>query len=81
MVSENEDSVMIPEDLKKLAKIATDMQMHAKMRDQAVNQMADIGSHEALLVLLNMAANDRLNKELRDLAVRKARDIIKRSPQ
>ena len=81
MVSENEDSIMIPEDLKKLAKIATDMQMHSKMRDQAVNQIADIGSHEALLVLLNMAANENLNKELRDLAVKKARDIIKKSPQ
>ena len=81
MVSENEDSVMIPEDLKKLAKIATDMQMHSKMRDQAVTQIADIGSHEALLVLLNMAANENLNKELRDLALKKSRDIIKKSPQ
>ena len=81
MVSENEDTIMIPEDLKKMAKIATDMQLPAKMREQAVSQMGDIGTHEALLVLLNMAANDRLNKELRDLAVRKARDIIKKSPQ
>jgi hypothetical protein len=81
MVSENEDSVMIPEELKKMAKIATDMQIPAKMRDHAVEQIGSIGSHEALLVLLNMAANEHLNKELRDLAVRKARDIIKKSPQ
>jgi hypothetical protein len=81
MVSENEDSIMIPEELKKMAKIATDMQLPSKMREQAVSQLGEIGSHEALLVLLNMAANERLNKELRDLAVRKARDIIKKSPQ
>jgi hypothetical protein len=81
MVSENEESVVIPEELKKMAKIATDMQIPAKMRDHAVEQIAAIGTHEALLVLLNMAANDRLNKELRDLSVRKARDIIKKSPQ
>ncbi len=77
MVSEYEDS-NVTDELRKLASIATDMSLSAKMRDQAVNQLGELGTHEALLVLLNMAANDRLNKEERDLALKKARDIIKK---
>ena len=81
MVSDSNEGVVITEELRKLATIATDMQLSSKMRDQAVSQLADIATHEALLVLLNMAANDRLNREQRDLALKKARDIIKKSPQ
>lgn len=77
MVSEYDES-NVTDELKKLAKIATDMALSAKMRDQAVEQLGQLGTHEALLVLLNLAANDRLTKEHRDLALKKARDIIKK---
>lgn len=81
MVSDNNEETIVTEELKKLATIATDMQLSGKMREQAVNQLGELGTHEALLVLLNLAANDRLNKEQRDLALKKSRDIIKKSPQ
>ncbi|MCJ7604966.1 MAG: hypothetical protein MUO19_02910 [Dehalococcoidales bacterium] len=81
MVSDNNEETVVTEELKKLAAIATDMQLSGKMRDQAVNQLGGLGSHEALLVLLNLAANDHLNKEQRDLALKKARAIIKKTPQ
>ena len=80
MVSEYEES-NVTEELKKLARIATDMQLSGKMREQAISQLGDLNTHEALLVLLNLVANDRLNKESRDFALKKARDIIKKSPQ
>ena len=71
----------ITEELRKLANIATDMQLSGKMRMQAINQLRDLGSHEALLIMLNLAANDKLNVEERDLALKKAREIVKKSPR
>jgi hypothetical protein len=67
-----------PDELKKLASIATDMQLANKMRTQAINQLGMMGNHEALLVLLNLAANDKLNTDERDLALKKAREIVKK---
>jgi hypothetical protein len=66
------------DELKKLASIATDMQLANKMRIQAINQLGMMATHEALLVLLNLAANDKLNVDERDLALKKARDIVKK---
>jgi hypothetical protein len=66
------------DELKKLANIATDMQLVNKMRVQAINQLSMIATHEALLILLNLAANDKLNTDERDLALKKARDIVKK---
>ncbi|MFH1647256.1 MAG: hypothetical protein ABID71_06205 [Chloroflexota bacterium] len=77
-MSENPEEVSRVDELKKLASIATDMQLSTKMRNQAVNQLGEMASHESLLVLLNLAANDRLNVEERDLALKKARDIVKK---
>jgi len=77
MVSEYEES-NVTEELRKLAGIATDMSLSAKIREQAINQLGQLATHEALLVLLNLAANDRQTKEHRDLALKKARDIIKK---
>lgn len=68
----------VSEELKKLANIATDMQLDGKMRTTAIKQLGDMGSHESLLVLLNLAANDRLNTSERDLALKHARDIVKK---
>jgi len=66
------------EELKKLENIATDMQLDSKIRNQSVNQLGEIGSHESLLVLLNLAANDKLNIDERDLAIKRAREIVKK---
>ena len=66
------------DELKKMASIATDLQLSSKMRIQAINLLGDMGSHESLLVLLNLAANDKLVTEERDLAIRRAREIIKK---
>lgn len=68
----------VTEELKKLANIATDMQLDGKMRTTAIKQLGEMASHEALLVLLNLAANDRLNINERDLALKNARDIVKK---
>ncbi len=69
---------MLAEELKKLSSIATDLQMSGKMRSQAINTLGDMGSHESLLVLLNLVANDRLNIDERDLALKRAREIVKK---
>jgi len=66
------------DELKKLANIATDMQLVSKIRIHAINQLGMMGTHEALLVLLNLVANDKLNTDERDLALKKARDIVKK---
>ena len=66
------------DELKKMANIATDLQLSAKMRIQAIGLLGDMGSHESLLVLLNLAANDKLPIEERDLAIKRAREIIKK---
>lgn len=78
MTSENQEGVTATDELKKLASIATDMQLSNKMRTQAINQLGEMSTHESLLVLLNLAANDKLNTDERDLALKKARDIVKK---
>jgi hypothetical protein len=66
------------DELKKMGNIASDLQMDVKMRTQAINILGEMASHESLLVLLNLAANDKLNIPERDLALKKARDIVKK---
>jgi len=68
----------VSDELKKLASIATDMQLSNKLRIQAINHLGLMASHESLLVLLNLAANDKLNVDERELALKKAHDIVKK---
>ena len=68
-----------PEELKKLAAIAADMQLPAKLRANAIEQLGSMASHEALLVLLELAANEGLPTKERDLALKQAREIIKKT--
>ena len=65
------------DELQKLSAIATDMELIDKLRKQAIEALGDIGTHEALLTLLNLAANEKLNFNERDLALKRARGIIK----
>ena len=66
-----------PEELKKLVAVATDMVMAAKLRDNAVKLIGDIGTHEALLALLDLAANENLTKDERELALKRAMKLVK----
>ena len=65
--------------LKKLAAIAADLDIDAGLRTKAIEQLGKISTHEALLVLLDLAANDRLIRVERELALKQAREIIKSS--
>ena len=65
------------DELKKMANIATDMELSRELRTKAIELLKNIGTHEALLVLLNLAANEKLNVSERDLALKKAREMIK----
>jgi len=63
--------------LKKLNTIATDLELSAELRIKAIELLSKIGTHEALLALLELAGNERLIREERDLALKQARGIIK----
>ena len=66
-----------PDELKKLIDVATDMVLPAKVRNNTIKYIGNIGTREALLALLELAANEKLTKNERELAVKHARDIIK----
>ena len=65
--------------LKKLNAIATDLDLSADLRIKAIELLGKIGTHEALLTLFDIAANEHLIREERDLALRQAREIVKSS--
>jgi hypothetical protein len=50
------------DEVKKLVGIATDLELTAEMRIKAIESIGNIGTHEALLALLNMAGNEALLK-------------------
>jgi len=64
-------------ELKKLSAIATDLELSAELRTKSIELIGNIGTHDALLTLLDLAANEELIKEERDLALERAREIIK----
>ena len=71
-----------PDELKRLAEIAADMKLPADLRRKAIEQVGAIFTHEALLALLDIAANENLVNKERDLALKLAREVIKKtSPQ
>lgn len=68
---------MAEDELRKLVAVATDTVLSAKIRAKSIEVIGNIGTHEALLALLEMAANDRLTKGERELALKYARDIVR----
>ncbi len=64
-------------ELKKLAAIAADIGLSAALRIKSIELIGNIGTHDALLILLDLAANKELIKEERDIALQHAREIIK----
>ena len=75
---ENTEEVRKADELKKLANIAADMDMSTKLRSQAIDRLGEMGDHESLVVLLSLAANDKLGIDERDLALKRAREIVKK---
>ena len=64
-------------ELKKLTTIATDLELSAELRTKAIELLGRIGTHEALQVLLDIVANEKLIREERELALKQAGAIIK----
>ncbi len=65
-----------PNEIKKLINIAADRELPPDLRTKATEQLGSIGSHEALLALLELAANQEVVAEERDFALQEAREII-----
>ncbi len=65
------------EELKKYMAVATDLVMSAKLRAKSIELIGNIANHEALLALLELAANDKLTKKERELTLKYAKNIIK----
>ena len=70
-------SEQMSDELEKLVAIAADLGLLVDLRTKATELLGNIGTHEALLALLELAGNDKLPVKERDLAVKKAREIIK----
>lgn len=66
-----------PEEVERLVDVATDLMLPIKVRLDTIKFVGKIASREALLALLELAANEKLTKAERDLAVKLARSIIK----
>ena len=66
-----------PDEIRKLVSIATDPELALELRTKATKSIGNIGTHDALLALLDLAANDKLNKGERELALKHAKGIIK----
>lgn len=77
-MSQNSEEAKKVDEIKKLAAIATDLELAGKMRTQAMDLLAEMATHESLLVLLNLAANDKLNIDEREHALKRAREIVKK---
>ena len=65
------------DEIKKLVGIATDLELTAEIRTGAIERIGNIGTHQALRALLDLAANESLIKHERELAIKQARDIIR----
>ena len=68
-----------PDELKKLVAVATDLGLSAKLRIKAIELIGDIDSHDALLALLSLVADEQLTKRERELAIKRVGKIVKAS--
>ena len=64
------------DELKKLTAIASDLGLPSTLRIKAIDLLGNVGTHEALCALLELAANEGLIAEERDLALKYAREVI-----
>ena len=68
-----------PAEVKKVANYAADMTLPAKLRTDAIEQLGNISTREAFLALLELASNENLVFQERDLALKKAREVLKKT--
>jgi len=66
----------LSDELKKLTTIASDLGLPSTLRTKAIELLGNVGTHEALCALLELAANEGLIAEERDLALKYAREVI-----
>jgi len=70
-------SEQIINEIRKLAAIATDMDLSSNIRTDAIKSIGAIGTRESLLALLELVANEKLNTDERELALKQAKKIIR----
>ncbi|MCJ7769767.1 MAG: hypothetical protein MUO92_04790 [Dehalococcoidales bacterium] len=70
-------SEQITNEIRKLAAIATDMDLSSNIRTDAVKSIGAIGTRESLLALLELVANEKLNTDERELALKQAKKIVR----
>jgi hypothetical protein len=68
-----------PAELQRLADVATSMEYPVNMRMEAIDSIGKMGSHEALLVLLEIAGNEGMLRQERERALKHAAKIVKSS--
>ena len=66
-----------PDELKKLVAVATDVMLPAKVRMDTIRFIGNMANREALLALLELAANEQITKKEREHALKHAGDIIR----
>ena len=72
-------SEQIASELQKLHNIAVDMDLSGDLRNNAIKSIGSIGTHDALLTLLDLVANEKLNTDEREFALKQAKNIVKAS--
>ena len=72
-------SEQVTGELKKLADIATDPALDADIRMKSMQQISRIATYDALVALLDLAANEQLPVKERDAALKHARDVLKKA--
>ncbi len=65
------------DELKELVAAATNLKLPLKLRTEAIESIGNISTHEALLALLGLAANEQLTKGERERTLKHAKEIIK----
>ena len=63
--------------LHKLVTIATDLNISRELRTRAITQLGKIGTHAALVALLNLVADETFVWEERMLALKQAERTLK----
>ncbi|MCL2140754.1 MAG: hypothetical protein FWH42_03635 [Dehalococcoidia bacterium] len=64
-------------EIRKLISIATDMDLANSLRANAIKSLGNIGTHDALRALLDLAADEHLTPNERKLALKQAERNIK----
>ena len=64
-------------ELKKLSAIATDMSLSGSLRQNAIKSIGQVGTHDALMALLDLAGSENMSASDRKLALKQADKLIR----